>query len=40
MNRVTAKKNKKSHTDVQDFWWVIRVSNPGPLGYEPRALTN
>ena len=21
-------------------WWAFRVSNPGPIGYEPTALTN
>lgn len=22
------------------WWWTIRDSNPGPIGYEPTALTN
>ena len=22
------------------FWWAFRDSNPGPIGYEPTALTN
>ena len=22
-----------------DFWWAFRDSNPGPIGYEPTALT-
>ena len=22
------------------LWWAIRDSNPGPIGYEPIALTN
>ena len=21
-------------------WWAFRDSNPGPIGYEPTALTN
>ena len=28
----------KSSTLFQ--WWTIRDSNPGPIGYEPTALTN
>ena len=22
------------------LWWAFRDSNPGPIGYEPTALTN
>ncbi len=25
---------------VMSIWWTIRDSNPGPIGYEPTALTN
>ncbi len=25
---------------VNETWWTIRDSNPGPTGYEPVALTN
>jgi hypothetical protein len=40
-------KNREPHKSViRDLdaasrcWWTIRDSNPGPIGYEPTALTN
>ncbi len=24
---------------IFNFWWAFRDSNPGPIGYEPTALT-
>ena len=24
----------------RENWWAFRDSNPGPIGYEPTALTN
>ncbi len=33
---------KKNHRTLGAVvcWWTIRDSNPGPIGYEPTALTN
>lgn len=25
---------------IYSLWWGLRDSNPGPVGYEPNALTN
>ena len=35
-------KYKKNHRTLGAVvcWWTIRDSNPGPIGYEPTALTN
>ena len=27
-------------THDENNWWAFRDSNPGPIGYEPTALTN
>ena len=27
-------------TSLSAKWWAFRDSNPGPIGYEPTALTN
>ena len=29
-----------NHIQRETKWWAFRDSNPGPIGYEPTALTN
>ena len=38
--RVPDSKKQEHLVVLLFFWWAIRDLNPGPIGYEPIALTN